>query len=104
MELVTDSHVLFYTHVKPREIYHMAFCVLIFTKDIILYISPSEVVLLSLFIYWKRENEQGRGTEREREGERFPGRLRTISAEPKGGSWTHEPQNHDLSQNQELDT
>ena len=54
------------------------------------------------FIYFESERERGHmsmcasGEGTQREGERIPSRLLTVSTEPKFGAGLQEPRNHDL--------
>ena len=60
---------------------------------------------LFCFVYFERERERERehlSKEGQRKRERIPGRLCTVSTEPRAR--THELQDHDLSHNQESDT
>ena len=62
-------------------------------------------LLLSWFVYFERRRDSTSWgeAEREREGERFPSRLRTAHAEPDAGLELAKPRDRDLSQNQEPD-
>ena len=60
-------------------------------------------LFLTFICFWDREHEQGRGRERGRH--RIWSRLQALSCQHRaqGGDGTHEPQDHDLSWNQESD-